>query len=63
MLTKIKPFKKTAAAVAGFVAEAVASGLLSGTALHWAQAVLAVATVVGVYQAKNEPKPAILGKA
>ncbi len=52
-LPKFAEVRKTVAVVVGLVAEAVASGVLSGTVLHVAQAVLAVATAAGVYLAPN----------
>lgn len=60
MLTKIKALyarvktelahaRSTVAVVAGIAAEAVATGTIHGTALWIAQAILAVATAVGVH--------------
>lgn len=45
--------KKAATAGAAFVAAIVATGILTGTALSVAVAVLGLAATYGVYQAKN----------
>jgi hypothetical protein len=51
-------FNKAAAPAVGLVAQVVALGVLHGTALHYAQALLAAATLVGVVVApKNADKP------
>lgn len=47
--------RKTVAAVAGFIAEGIALGVLHGTLLHVAQGVLAVLTAAGVYAVANKP--------
>lgn len=52
-LPKFAEVRKAVVVVAGFVAEAVASGLLHGTALTVAYYLLGLATVAGVYAAKN----------
>lgn len=51
---KILRFKKAVAAGVGFVALALVQGLLHGTVEQAAEAVVATATIFGVYQAKNE---------
>ena len=43
----VAKFRVAAAVVAGFAAQVVALNVLSGTALHVVQAVLAVATLLG----------------
>ena len=43
----VAKFRVAAAVVAGFAAQIVALNVLSGTALHVVQAVLAVATLLG----------------
>lgn len=53
VLAAVKKVKKAAVACLGMVALAVSSGLLHGAALSWAQAVLAGATVLGVYKVRN----------
>jgi hypothetical protein len=51
-------FNKAAAPAVGLVAQVVALGVLHGTTLHYAQVVLAAATLVGVVAApKNADKP------
>jgi hypothetical protein len=52
--------RKAAAAAVGLVAQIVALGFLSGTALHYAQIIIAAATLLGVYIVpKNaDPEPA-----
>lgn len=45
--------RKTAATVAGFVAQGIALGVLHGTLLTVAQGVLAVLTAAGVYAVSN----------
>jgi len=51
-------FNKATAPAVGLVGQLVALGVLHGTALHWAQALLAAATLVGVVVApKNADKP------
>lgn len=52
--------RKAAVAVLGVIAQAVALGVLDGTALHVAQVILSVAVALGVYQVPNAsqvPKP------
>lgn len=53
LVVKFKAVKKAAVAAVGLVAQVVASGVLTGAALHWAQGVLAVATLLGVYGVRN----------
>lgn len=55
-LPKPAEIRKAAIAVLGVIAQAVALGVLHGTALHYAQVVLAAATAAGVYVAPNAPK-------
>lgn len=55
LLAKLAEARKALAVVAGIVAQVVALGVLSGTALHDVQAVLAVLTAVGVYAVPNKP--------
>lgn len=50
--------RKTAVTVATLLGQVVAFGLLDGTALHYAQLALGLATVLGVYGVKNAEKPA-----
>ena len=50
--------RKTLAAVAGVAAEAVALGILHGTALNVAQLIIAGATAAGVFVVPNAPKKA-----
>ena len=54
-LPKLAEVRKTVAAVVGILAQALALGLLPVPYSTWATAVLAFATVAGVYQVKNEP--------
>lgn len=54
---KFAQIRKLAVHVSGIVAAVVAAGVLSGTALVVALAVLAVATSVGIYRAPNAPTP------
>ena len=51
MLTK---FDKALVAVLGVVAQLIAIGAIQGTALHYAQIVIAVATALVVYQTPNK---------
>lgn len=55
---KLAPARKALVAVAGVAAQLVALGVLSGSALHYAQVVLAVLTAAGVYAAPNSVKAA-----
>lgn len=55
-LPTVAEIRKTLTALVGLVAQVVALGVLSGTALHWAQLVLAGATAVGVYVVPNGTK-------
>lgn len=55
---KLPQYKKAVAYALTFVSEAVALGVLHGTALYVAQAVLAAAGFAGVVAARNAPKPA-----
>lgn len=48
--------RKALIAVVGLVGQAVALGLLHGTALHVAQLVLAAGTALGVYGVPNKSK-------
>jgi len=58
-LPKLAEVRKSVAGAVGLVAQVVAAGVLSGTALHVAQAVLAIAAVAGVYVVPNDnPKKA-----
>ena len=50
--------RKALVAVAGVVVQAVALGVLHGTALHYAQLFVALATAAGVYGVPNKPKTA-----
>ena len=61
-LPKLAEVRKVAVAVVGVVAQVVALGLLHGTALHWAQVVVAAATAVGVYGVPNAPKAAVVAE-
>lgn len=47
--------RKAATAVVGAIAEAVALGVLHGTALHVAQLVIAGAVALGVFVVPNRP--------
>lgn len=52
-------FNKAVAPAVGLVGQLVVLGVLHGTALHWAQAGLALATLAGVIAApRNADKPA-----
>ena len=66
MLSKIKAllakFRTVAAVVAGFAAQVVALNVLSGTALHVVQAVLAIATIVGAHAAQSSAVKAAVSK-
>jgi hypothetical protein len=53
-LPKPAEMRKAIVAVVGVVAQAIALGILSGDALHWAQVIVALATAVGVYGIRNE---------
>lgn len=55
-------FRTVAAVVAGFAAQVVALNILSGTALHVVQAVLAVATIVGAHAAQSSAVKAAVRK-
>lgn len=57
--SKLKEYRKFAAAVVGGVAELVATGVLNGPALVVAQAVIAAATAAGVYTVRNGDKPTV----
>lgn len=61
-LAKVKALlanaKPTITVVAGIASQAIALGLLNGTALTIAQAILAAATVVGVHVTARPPKTA-----
>ena len=50
-------YRKGIVAAVGLVAQALAAGLLTGTAATWAQVLLAIATALGVYGVPNEPLP------
>jgi hypothetical protein len=50
--------RKTVVAVLGLIGQVVAAGVLDGTALHWAQVILAAGTALGVYQVPNARPPA-----
>ena len=52
----VAEIRKFLVAAIGVAAEAVSSGLLSGTAAHVASAVIAVATAAGVYVVPNATK-------
>lgn len=57
-LPSVAEVRKAAAALAGVIGQVVALGLLHGTALHYAQVAIAVATFVSVFvipNAKAEP--------
>lgn len=62
MTFRLARYRKAVAPAVGLVAQVVALGLLSGTALHWAQLGLAAATLAGVVAAPpNAPKdPSLL---
>lgn len=49
--------RKGLAALAGVAALLIAQGVLTGTAERWAEIVLSVLTVVGVYGVPNADKP------
>jgi len=53
-LPKVTEVRKALVAAVGLVAQVVAAGVLTGTALHAAQAVLAVAALAGVYTVPND---------
>lgn len=55
-------FRTVAAVVAGFAAQIVALNVLSGTALHIVQAVLALATIVGAHAAQSSAVKAAVHK-
>jgi hypothetical protein len=54
---KLSEVRKALVALVAVVAQVVAWGVLSGTALTWAQLVIAVAAAAGVYTVPNA-KPA-----
>ena len=56
-LPTIAEIRKGLAALAGIVALLVAQGVLTGTAERWAEVVLSVLTVVGVYGVPNARPP------
>ena len=56
-LPKLAEVRKAVVAAVGLVAQIVAAGVLTGTVLHVAQAVLAVAALAGVYAAPNDHHP------
>lgn len=57
MKFNLQTILKTVVAVLGLIGQLVSLGLLHGTALHWAQIILAAATAAGVYVVPNKPKP------
>ena len=57
MTAALKNAKKALAAAAGTAALLVSAGLLDDQAEAIANVVIALATVAGVYQLKNEPVP------
>lgn len=57
-MAKLAQYWKALPAVAGVIAQLIALGLLTGSALHYAQIILSVLTAIGVVAApKNAPKP------
>lgn len=55
VLAFVASARKALVAVVGVVAQLVAVGVLSGSALHWAQVVLAALAAAGVYAVPNKP--------
>lgn len=55
-LPNLAELRKAAVAVVGVVTQLIALGVLHGTALHVAQAVLSAATAAGVWVVPNKPK-------
>jgi len=49
----LSEIRKAAVALVGAVAQGISLGFLHGTALHYAQIVVAVATLLGVYVVPN----------
>jgi hypothetical protein len=56
-LPKLAEIRKALVGAIGLIAQIVATGVLHGAALHYAQGVLAVAALVGLYAIPNAVKP------
>lgn len=50
--------RKGVVTVLGVIAQLISLGVLSGSALHWAQIIIAAATAVGVISIPNAARPA-----
>lgn len=57
VLARLAEFRKGLVSVAGLLGQLIALGVLHGTALHWAQIILAALTAIGVVAASNAPPP------
>ena len=56
-MPKFAEYRKWVVAAAGVVGFVVTQGYLTGTALHWSQVILGIATLFGVYSVPQDQQP------